>query len=279
MYDFTFIDLFCGIGSFHVALKQLGGRCVFASDINPAVIKTYTANFGIEPKGDICKVDVTDIPDFDVLCAGFPCQPFSNIGQQKGFEDDRGTLIYQITRILTEKQPKAFILENVKGLVSHNSGTTFKKVIAAVESCGYVVHWNVLSCNDYGIPQMRKRLFIVGVRKDLYSNDFDFNLPKRSTPTLSQFMGRGFEKNVAYTIRCGGRRSKIGDRHNWDSYVVDGTVYTLSIEDMKKLQGFDDAFLLYGSEKQKEVMLGNTIPTNLTLVVGQAVVKYLKDVQ
>jgi len=276
---FTFADLFCGIGSFHFSLEKLGGKCVMACDINAAFRETYERNYGIRPLGDICEIDADEIPDFDILCGGFPCQPFSNIGHQQGFEDERGTLIYRVADILTHKRPKAFILENVRGLLNHDEGKTFERVLSVLKDVGYEIHHKVLSCDDHGIPQMRKRLFIVGIDKVIGGqHEFEFAVPTCATPDLTEFFGKKFERSVAFTVRCGGRKSNINNRHNWDRYMVDGKVYTLDVEDMKKLQGFPPEFELVGSEKQKEQMLGNTIPTNLTRVVGKLVVDHLATI-
>jgi DNA (cytosine-5)-methyltransferase 1 len=271
--SFAFVDLFCGIGSFHQSLTKLGGKCVLACDINTFVCETYEKNYGVKPKGDICGIDNKDFPDFDILCAGIPCQPFSNIGKLKGFDDERGSLINQVTRILKAKSPKAFIIENVKGLVNHNEGETFKKMVHMLEECNYKISHQVLSCDNYGIPQMRKRLFIVGLKDKV----FDFEAIKTiQTPSLSSYLGMNFKKDKAFTIRCGGRNSNITDRHNWDSYYLSNDeVYTLNVQDMKKLQGFPEEFVLCGSKKQQETMLGNTIPTNLTYVVGKELIKYI----
>jgi DNA (cytosine-5)-methyltransferase 1 len=274
----TFIDLFCGIGSFHFSLKELGGHCVLACDINESARKTYETNYGLQPLKNVCDIKSTDIPDFDILCGGFPCQSFSNIGQQKGLDDERGSLINQIIRILKDKKPKAFILENVRGLLTHDGGRTFEIIKNMLIEAGYVVQWNILSCDDFGIPQMRKRLFVVGVRDDLQGNiSLTLEFLKKPTPTLATFMERDFKRTCAYTIRCGGRMSKIGDKHNWDTYMVGNNEYVLQIPDMKKLQGFPDSFQLVGSKKEQEKLLGNTIPTPLTFAVGKAVIDYLAN--
>ena len=156
MPDFKFIDLFSGIGGFHYGLAQCGGKCVMASEIDPIAIETYKTNYGITPKGDISKIDIKDIPEFDLLCGGFPCQSFSNVGQKGGLDDPRGALIYQVIRLLKGCQPKAFLLENVKGLLSHNKGETFKLIIKELTKCGYKVYYDVLEAKNYGVPQIRK---------------------------------------------------------------------------------------------------------------------------
>lgn len=166
---FTFIDLFCGIGGFHQAMRALGGRCVLACDIDAQCRAVYESNYGIRPHDDILTLRDADIPDFDVLCGGFPCQAFSHAGKQGGFADTRGTLFHEIVRILRAKQPRAFLLENVKNLLSHDSGTTWATIRAALIDAGYVLPDTptVVSPHQLGVPQHRERVLILGLRRDL----------------------------------------------------------------------------------------------------------------
>jgi DNA (cytosine-5)-methyltransferase 1 len=159
---FTFIDLFAGIGGIRIGFEMNGGACVFSSENNESAQKTYEANFGERPYGDITTIASSEIPDHDILLAGFPCQPFSIMGQKKGFEDTRGTLFYEIERILEHKKPQAFLLENVKQFRSHDKGRTFKTVIKHLEDLGYYTYHSVLNSLDFGVPQKRERTFIVG---------------------------------------------------------------------------------------------------------------------
>ena len=165
---FRFVDLFCGIGGFRFAAERFfkerhnSFKCVFSSDIDEYACQSYKANFGEKPSGDITKVRAQDVPDHDLLFAGFPCQPFSIIGLGKGFEDTRGTLFFEIARILSVKKPKAFILENVKRLVSHENGKTFKKILQTLRELGYYVDYKILNALDCGLPQKRERVIIVG---------------------------------------------------------------------------------------------------------------------
>ena len=167
---FTFIDLFAGIGGFRLAFQRLGGRCVFSSEWNPASCKTYSVNFGEMPYGDITRREVqARVPtDFDLLCAGFPCQPFSIAGQRRGFEETRGTLFFNVAQVLSVCHPKAFFLENVKGLVSHKGGATLQTMLRILrEELGYrVPEPRVINAKDFGVPQNRERVFIVGFRED-----------------------------------------------------------------------------------------------------------------
>lgn len=165
------IDLFCGIGGFHYAAKENGIEIVFASEIDKHAREQYKLNHGLEPFGDITKIDAKDIPDHDILFAGFPCQSFSIAGSRKGFQDVRGTLFFEIERILGIKRPKYFLLENVKGLISHEGGNTLKTIENALYGLGYFLHIKVLNAKYFGVPQNRERIFIAGFRnKDNYNN-------------------------------------------------------------------------------------------------------------
>jgi DNA (cytosine-5)-methyltransferase 1 len=183
---FKFIDLFAGIGGFRIALQNMGGGCVFTSEIDKHAQKTYQANFGDQPHGDITTIQEKDIPDHDVLCAGFPCQAFSIAGRRGGFDDTRGTLFFDVARIIREKQPKAFFLENVKGLVNHNGGKTLATILNVLrEDLNYYVPTpQVMNAKDFGVAQNRERIFIVGFHKSLGINTFHYPKP--------------FEKKVAF---------------------------------------------------------------------------------
>ena len=166
-----FIDLFCGIGGIRLGMESQGFKCVMSSDINSECQRTYEENFGEMPLGDITQIDAKDIPAHDILCAGFPCQPFSISGKQKGFEDTRGTLFFEICRIIVEKKPKVVFLENVKHLVHHDHGKTLEVILNKLEDLGYTVNWKVLNGADFGVPQNRERIIIVGSLKGKF--DFD----------------------------------------------------------------------------------------------------------
>lgn len=165
-----FIDLFCGLGGFRIALEKQNCKCVFSSDIDEAVAKVYETNYGEYPSGDITKIDAKDIPDFDILCGGFPCQSFSIAGKRLGFDDARGTMFFEVARILKEKKPKAFMLENVKGLTNHDGGKTLQTILDILDDLGYEIIYRVINSAEYGIPQSRERWYCVGIRKDLNVN-------------------------------------------------------------------------------------------------------------
>jgi DNA (cytosine-5)-methyltransferase 1 len=177
--QFTFIDLFAGIGGFRIACESLGGKCVFSSEIDKYAQKTYEANFGDVPYGDITKIHEKDVPDHDVLQAGFPCQAFSIAGRKGGFNDTRGTLFFDVARIIKEKRPKAFFLENVKGIVSHNKGKTLSVILNTLREDldYYVPDPEIINAKDFGVPQNRERIFIVGFRKDLGVTHFQYPKP------------------------------------------------------------------------------------------------------
>ncbi len=170
--DFTFIDLFAGIGGTRLGFEAAGGKCVYTSEWDEPAQKTYQANFGEMPDGDITQVKTTNIPDFDVLLAGFPCQPFSSIGQRKGFEHKtQGTLFYDVARIIKDKRPKAFLLENVQGLLTHDKGRTLSTILEVLAELDYDVQYRLINAADFGVPQMRKRVYIVGIDRHLKSID------------------------------------------------------------------------------------------------------------
>jgi len=177
---FTFIDLFAGIGGFRIAMQNLGGNCVFSSEIDNYAKKTYDVNFGEVPFGDITKIDENDVPEHDVLCAGFPCQSFSIAGKRKGFKDEtRGTLFFDIARIIEAKKPKVFFLENVKGLRNHDKGRTLKTILKVLrDDLDYFVpEPRIMNAKDFGVPQNRERIFIIGFRKELGIDEFEYPKP------------------------------------------------------------------------------------------------------
>ncbi len=190
--NLKFVDLFCGLGGFRIAVEKIrqNSNCVFSCDFDADAQKSYEANFGEKPFSDITKIHESDIPEHDVLFAGFPCQAFSICGDGRGFADTRGTLFFDIARILQVKQPKAFVLENVKQLVSHNDGKTFARILETLETLGYQVHYKILNALDFGLPQKRERVFIVGFRQP---TNFVWQLNKTPMKTLSEIL----EKEVA----------------------------------------------------------------------------------
>ena len=178
----TFADMFCGIGGFHVAAARLDMRCVFACDIDAEARRAYSVNFEMEPEGDITAIDPQTIPDHDVLMAGFPCQPFSIIGDMRGFDDTRGTLFFDLATIIAEKMPSLVLLENVRQLSSHNKGRTLKRIMEILGELGYKADWRILNALDFRLAQKRERTFIVGFRDHLAQ--FDWPQPLGEPPSL-----------------------------------------------------------------------------------------------
>ncbi|MBB6460226.1 DNA cytosine methyltransferase [Flammeovirga kamogawensis] len=174
LQGYTFIDLFAGIGGFHLALSSLGATCKFAAEWDEKCQITYETNFGIKPAGDLTKIDVAAIPLHDILCAGFPCQAFSISGRQKGFEDTRGTLFFDVARIIEAKKPKIVFLENVRNLIRHDKGNTLKVITKTLDNLGYDVSYKLLNARNFGLAQNRERIYIVAIKKEL---DLNFEFP------------------------------------------------------------------------------------------------------
>lgn len=198
---FKFIDLFAGIGGFRLALQNLGGKCVFTSEWDKEAKKTYKANFGETPFGDITKEETKSyIPDdFDVLCAGFPCQAFSIAGKRGGFEDTRGTLFFDVAEIIKRKQPKAIFLENVKGLTTHDQGKTLDVILNTLTELDYTVFTKIINAKDFGVPQVRERIFIIGFHNKKVNNSTEFNFPEENNSRV--FIKDFIEENViGYSI-------------------------------------------------------------------------------
>lgn len=195
---FTFIDLFSGIGGFHQAMENLGGECVLASEIDASAIATYQKNYGIDSNHDIFDIKDEEIPDHNVLCAGFPCQAFSKAGKQMGFKDPtKGTLFFQIKRILLAKQPEYFVLENVRNLLSHDHHNTWNVISHELDSAGYNFTAIVMSPHQLGVPQLRERVYILGVRKDVYDGLLDFEVPdKKNKSALNAYNAGIFDQEV-----------------------------------------------------------------------------------
>lgn len=174
MKGLKFIDLFAGIGGFRIALEETGAECVFSSEWDKQACKTYSANFNDIPEGDITEIDEKDIPEHDILAAGFPCQPFSISGKRLGFNDTRGTLFFDVARIIKYHKPKLVILENVRNFENHDNGNTLKVVKKTLEEFGYSVFYKVLNASEYGLPQNRQRIFIICFRGDLNVDNYEF---------------------------------------------------------------------------------------------------------
>jgi DNA (cytosine-5)-methyltransferase 1 len=183
-----FIDLFSGIGGFHLALKNTNSECVFASEWDRNCQEIYEKNFNIRPCGDITKIDTKDIPSHDLLCAGFPCQAFSISGKRLGFNETRGTLFFDVARIVKFHKPKVVFLENVKNFLKHDNGKTIQVVTSTLENLNYDVFYSLLNSSNYGIPQSRERIYIVAFRRDLNIKEFSFPKPINKPVSLIDFL-------------------------------------------------------------------------------------------
>lgn len=241
---FRFIDLFAGIGGFRLALQELGGECVFGSEWDKYAQETYKANFGDVPHGDITQIDERQIPDHDILCGGFPCQAFSIAGKKGGFEDSRGTLFYDLARILREKQPSAFFLENVKGLKSHQRGKTLATILNILRNdLGYYVpDPQVIRAEDFGVPQKRGRLFIVGFHPRTGVGEFGYPEPLPYKATLSDVKETGgvsakYYISTVYLASMRQHKERHKNKGNGFGYEIipdDGTANTIVIGGMGK---------------------------------------------
>ena len=288
--NLKFIDLFSGIGGFHTALHQLGNECVFASEIDEEARKIYRSNFyNISPalfennyfNDDIRKISASEIPDFDILCAGFPCQPFSQAGRKRGFSDgsdsERGNLFFNIADIIEAKKPKAFFLENVRGIVSHDNGRTIRIIREILEDeLGYSFYLKIVKASDYGLPQHRPRAFMIGFRDEGFFKGFKFPDVMPLKFNMSDVFGGNCSREIGFTLRVGGAGSSINDRRNWDSYLVDGEVIRIQPEHALKIQGFPSNFQLPDSRREAMKQLGNSVAVDAVKACADELIKYLQ---
>lgn len=289
------IDLFAGIGGIRLAFQQLGCENVFSSELDAHARKMYEANFGDEPFGDINDIAPKDIPDHNILLAGFPCQPFSIAGKGLGFEDTRGTLFFNIESILREKMPRAFLLENVKRLTSHDEGRTFRVIITKLRELGYKVYYKVLNSLDFGIPQKRERIYIVGFLEDVV---FDFPVGEGRYNALKDFLDddslvepsyflsddmkekrfNALKKEPVYPSiwheNIGGNISPLpyscalraGGSYN---YLVVNGVRRLTGREMLRLQGFPEDFIINLPYSKVRFVAGNSVTVPVVRAIGQ----------
>jgi DNA (cytosine-5)-methyltransferase 1 len=286
-----YIDLFAGIGGFHAALLPLGGECVFASEWDDAARRTYEFNFRKRSPGlfhdrenslfagDITKIDPSQIPDFSLLCGGFPCQPFSQAGLKKGLEEERGTLFENIADILEAKKPAAFFLENVRGLLTHKSGSenTLDIILGKLESLGYVTRVFRVKASDFGVPQHRPRIFIIGFRDKTVWARFTEPSPVKLKKTMSDVFKAEVTREIGYTLRVGGRGSGLNDRRNWDTYLVDGKERRIGPTEGLVMQGFPRWFKFPATVSESAAMkqLGNSVAVPAIRAYAEAILKAL----
>lgn len=296
----TFIDLFCGIGGFRIAGENLGWKCLMSSDIDPHAAQAYEANFGEKPLGDIHQIANEDIPDHDILVAGFPCQPFSICGVQLGFDDTRGTLFFEIARILRAKTPRAFVLENVKQLVTHNGGKTLERILEVTRGLGYTVDYRVLNALNFGLPQKRERVLIVGTRGDL---GFEFPVGGVKMKPLTEILesdvpaqyyasehiraARKAKHTSPHTVSIW-HENKGGNvaSHPYSCALRAGASYNyllvngerrLTPREMLRLQGFPDTYKIVCNYSHTRHQAGNSVPVPMVQAVLESVDDALRD--
>lgn len=318
--NFTFIDLFAGIGGMRLAFEEAGGECVYSNEWNKFSQQTYMANFGDMPDGDITQVNADDIPNHDVLVAGFPCQPFSiagvskknSLGRATGFADKtQGTLFFDVCRILEAKRPKAFMLENVKNLCSHDKGKTFKVITESLNELGYEVFYKVIDGQAF-VPQHRERIIIVGFDRERYGSffDFEFNIiPKEPKPVIADILEK--EVSEKYTLsdklwiylqNYAAKHKAAGNGFGYGIAPLDGVSRTLSARYYKdgsevlieqdgknprkltprecaRLQGFPDSFAIPVSDTQAYRQFGNSVVVPLMAAVAKLIINKINELE
>ncbi len=300
-----FIDLFAGIGGMRLAFESVGGKCVFSSEWDKHCQRTYEANFGEVPHGDITKIREKNIPKFDVLLAGFPCQPFSSIGKREGFKHEtQGTLFYDVARIIEFHKPKAFLLENVAGLLTHDDGRTFTVIINVLTGLGYRLEYKILDSSDFGVPQKRERIYIVGFhKKKVGMADFNFPSPKRVKVGIGKFVESGHNdlsisrhlQSVYIYKLDDGRPEIISPKSEFPvktlvasyhkiqrltgTFVKDGPtgLRLLSESECKAIMGFPKNFKIPVSRTQMYRQFGNSVAVPVVKAVAKAMVKHLEE--
>ncbi len=296
--NYTFIDLFAGIGGFHIALESMGGKCVYANEWDKYAQEVYKENFKILPEGDITKVNEKDIPNHDIVCAGFPCQAFSISGKRLGFNDSRGTLFFDVARIVKEKRPKVVFMENVKNFSTHDNGRTLAVIKATMNELGYSFHYDVLNAVDYGIPQKRERIYMVCFRDDINDKYFSFPKPFKLTRHVEDFLLDDFftkdlivnRSDIFYNdivdntysdksirlgiVNKGGQGERIysakgiaitfsayggGVFAKTGGYLINGKPRKLHPRECARLMGYPDTFKLSSNKNQAYKQLGNSV--------------------
>lgn len=315
----TFIDLFSGLGGFHLALESLGAKCLFADDIDESVCEVYEKNFGFSTCLDITEIDEKDIPDHDILCAGFPCQAFSISGKKKGFEDSRGTLFFDVARIVKEKKPKIVFMENVRNFASHDDGKTLKVVRETMEKLGYQFNAKILNAADYGIPQKRERIYMVCFRNDLNITNFSYPSPIKLEKHIEDYLlddEKAVEnlyvdrKDTYYNnsiddkysdkpirlgiINKGGQGERIysvkgiaitlsanggGVFAKTGGYLINGKPRRLHPRECARLMGYPDSYKLCEKNGQACKQLGNSVVIDVLQYIAIEIGKVVADTQ
>lgn len=314
---YTFIDLFAGLGGFRLALESLGAKCVYSNEWDKTVQKVYEDNFGDLPEGDITQVDEKTIPDHDILCAGFPCQAFSISGKQRGFEDSRGTLFFDVARIVKEKRPKIVFLENVKNFASHDDGHTLEVVKGTMEELGYTFYQKVLNAVDYGVPQTRERIYMVCFRNDLQICEFEYPKPFKLTRHVEDFLlkdesmveklyisrpdtyfnGTEDKQYSDKPIRLGivnkgGQGERIystkgiaitlsayggGIFAKTGGYLINGKTRKLHPRECARIMGYPDSYKICSSDNQAYKQFGNSVVVDVLQLIAIEIGKYMEN--
>ncbi|MEM8677551.1 MAG: DNA cytosine methyltransferase [Cyanobacteria bacterium P01_G01_bin.67] len=298
----SFIDLFAGIGGIRVAFEAIGAKCIFSSEWDKYARQTYEANFKEAPYGDITKINIQDIPKFDILCAGFPCQPFSSIGKREGFQHQtQGTLFYEIVKILDNKKPLAFLLENVEGIVHHDRGQTLKVILESLENLNSEIFYQVLDAANYGVPQHRKRIYFVGFNRNYSNKKIEFNFPqeKKEKPNIGKFVethpeGYCISKHLqkSYLFKKDDNRPQLLDNNSQGcvktlvstyhkiqrltgTFVKDGNtgIRLLSENECKAIMGFERDFIIPVSRTQMYRQFGNSVAIPVVKAIAEEIKK------
>jgi len=300
--SFSFIDLFAGIGGIRLGFEGVGGRCVFSSEWDRQAAATYEANFGESPNGDITKIDASSIPDFDILLGGFPCQPFSIIGEKAGFgHETQGTLFFDIERILKTKRPRAFMLENVRNLTAHDGGNTFRVIIRHLEALGYRVHSKVLNALDFGVPQKRERIIICGFLDDVRF-EFPAPVPQTQRLSLSDILEDDGLVDKGLWVKDSIRRSRVERMkveierpyithenvggsitpHHFScalragasaNYILINNERRPSARELLRIQGFPESFKIAGPYSSIRKQIGNSVAVPVIKAVASQMIK------
>lgn len=313
---YTFIDLFAGLGGFRLAMESLGAKCVYSNEWDLPAQEVYKNNFGEIPEGDITKVDEKSIPNHDILCAGFPCQAFSISGKQRGFEDSRGTLFFDVARIVKEKKPKVVFMENVKNFATHDEGKTLAVVRATMEELGYTFYQKVLNSVNYGIPQKRERIYMVCFRNDLMINDFKYPKALKLTRHVEDFLIDDEllvsdlyvdRKDIFYNgviddkysdkpirlgiVNKGGQGERIysikgiaitlsayggGVFAKTGGYLINGRPRKLHPRECARLMGYPDTYIMAKSKNQAYKQFGNSVVVDVLQYIGIEIASNLK---
>ncbi len=297
----TFIDLFAGIGGFHLAFhklqKKYPNKCLFVSEIDELARETYETNFSridrtnfelLKRKnlfvGDIVPYSSENpdlIPNHDILCAGFPCQPFSQAGYKKGFQElkeNRGNMFFEIFSILQAKKPKAFFLENVRHIINHDRGRTFQVIRESLQQLGYSFRYQVIKASDFNLPQHRPRVYMVGFKGETTATSkFRFPKPVKLKKNMSQIFNGKCDRDIGFTLRVGGRGSGIDDRRNWDAYRINGKVTRIGVEEGKAMMGFPKSFKFPVSSSTAMKQLGNSVAVSAIKATLENILFYLES--